>query len=199
MSMASPATSIRAPTQAADGIPRRRFTVDDFHRMAEQGILEPDERIELIGGEIVAMSPTGRFHEVLRSEFFLYWARRSPSHLKVASESPLRLADDTEPVPDLIVFPANLVTPDVRCDTVLLVVEIADSSLTYDSTTKAGIYAANGVREYWVIDAKRRTVKVHRSPDADGYAVTFKVQAGNEAVPEHAPELAVRLSELPTG
>lgn len=193
------AATFRPPTQAADGVPRRRFTVDDFYRMAATGILARDERIELIGGEIVAMSPKGRHHEVVRTELARFWTRQSSQSIKVDAETPLRLSDDTEPLPDIIAYPANLVAPDVRGDTVLLVVEIADSSLAYDSTTKAEVYAASGVREYWVVDAKRRIVKVHREPEADGYAVTFKVGANEQAVPEHAPELAVTLGELASG
>lgn len=189
-------TSFGNHIQAVDGVSRRLFTVNDYYRMGEVGIFKRGERIELIGGEIIAMSPAGRHHEVLRSELLIYWLRRCPPQLKVASESSLRLSDAYEPVPDLYIFPADLVTPDVRGDTVLLVVEIADSSLAYDSTTKATVYAAHGVREYWVIDAKMRTVTVHRRPEANEYAETFKVAAEETASPECAPELAVRLAEL---
>ena len=95
-----------------DGI-RRRFTADEFERMARADILDHDERLELIEGDIHVMSAKGRRHEVLRSELLLAWARR-PSILKIATETPLRLSDHTEPVPDLSVYPRHLVAPDVR-------------------------------------------------------------------------------------
>ncbi len=186
------------PVSRADAAPLpRRFTVDEYRRMAEAGVFRRDERVELIGGEIVAMSPVGRHHEVLRSELLMAWARACPPELKIASESPLRLSESYEPVSDIYVLPADLLTPDARAGAVLLVVEIADSSLAYDTTTKAEVYAAHGVREYWVIDAKRRAVKVHRHPEPGGYATTFKIESGAQAVPDLAPSLAIRISDLP--
>lgn len=195
----SPSAGAVASSSSRAPVHLRRFTADDFERMAEAGVFRRGEKVELIAGEIVAMSPVGRHHEVMRSELLIYWQRRCPPHLKVATESPLRLASDYKPYPDLMVFPANLVTPDVRGDTAVLVAEVSDTSLAYDTTTKAPGYAANGVREYWVIDAKLRSVKVHRHPEPDGYATTFKVAAENIATPELAPELAVRLADLVSG
>lgn len=87
----------------------------------------------------------------------------------MASESPLRLNDQTEPVPDIMVHSANLVSPDVRVDSVLLVVEVAESSLGYDLKRTAAVCAANGVPEYWVINARDLVTRVHRGPSVDGY------------------------------
>ncbi|MGH6815786.1 MAG: Uma2 family endonuclease [Hyphomicrobiaceae bacterium] len=188
--------SKRLPTQAADGFPRRRWTVAELEKMIAAGILQEDERIELVGGEVVAMSPKGRRHEVLRTELLVYWARVLPADLKIASETPLRLGDDTEPEPDLIVYPSTLLAPDLAAATVLLVVEVADSSLIYDLRAKAPIYAASGVPEYWVINANTLTTRVHRDPRPEGYASQTEVSAGGRLVPLLAPGLAVRLDEL---
>lgn len=185
---------------AANGGTRRKFTVDEFERLARQGILDHDERLELIEGDLCVMSPKGRRHEVLRSELYLTWARRL-SNLKIASETPLRLSDDTEPVPDLIVYPSNLVAPDVRADTVLLVVEIADTSLAYDLSRKAAVYAASGVPEYWVINAKTLVTRVHRRPVAGEvadavYEIVMDMSADQAIAPTASPELQVRLADL---
>ena len=115
-----------ATTQVADGLPRRAWTVDEVERMVEMGILCEPEPFELIGGELVAMAPKDRRHEVLRTELALYWGTRLGRELKIASETPLRLGKHDAPEPDLIVFPASLLAPDVRADTVLLVVEVAE-------------------------------------------------------------------------
>ena len=177
---------------------KRRFTVDEFERMGTAGIFGPDERVELLAGEIYRMSPAGRFHEVLRTELCLHWSQLSVGQaFKIASEMPLRLSSDFEPVADIVVYPHTLLSPDVRGPTALLVVEIADSSFESDRTFKAAAYAAGGVREYWVINARTREIYAHRMPSFDGYRYTFEVTARDTATPELVPELAVRLADLP--
>ena len=186
-----------ATTQVADGLPRRAWTIDEVERMVEVGILCEPEPFELIGGELVAMAPKDRRHEVIRTELLLYWARRMGSDLKVASEAPLKLGKHDAPEPDLIVFPASQLAPDVRADTVLLVVEVANSSLPKDLTTKAPRYAAAGVREYWVINARTHVTTVFREPRPTGdYAHREERQPTEMLVPTLVPSLAVRLADL---
>ena len=190
-----------ATTQVADGLPRRAWTIDEVERMVEVGILREPEPFELIGGELVAMAPKDRRHEVLRTELALYWAdRRRAQNLKIASETPLRLGKHDAPEPDLIAFPEGLLAPDVRADTVLLVVEIADSSLLADLNTKASRYAASGVREYWVINARSLVTRVFLEPRQTGeYGYRHEFQADDMLVPMLVPSLAVRLADLGLG
>jgi Uma2 family endonuclease len=191
------ASAESATTQVADGLPRRAWTVDEVERMVEVGILREPEPFELIGGELVAMAPKDRRHEVLRTELALYWGDRRARDFKIASETPLRLGQHDAPEPDLIVFPASLLAPDVRADTVLLVVEVADSSLPVDLSTKAPRYAASGVSEYWVINARNLVTTVHREPRPNGEYVHRKEHEATEVlVPSLAPSLAVRLADL---
>jgi Uma2 family endonuclease len=186
-----------ATTQVADGLPRRAFTVDEVERMVEYGILSEPEPFELIGGELVAMAPKDRRHEVLRTELARYWSDRRGRDLKVDSETPLRLGKHDAPEPDIIVYPATLKAPDVRAGTVLLVVEIADSSLPKDLTTKAPRHATAGVREYWVIDARTHATTVFRDPRPTGeYAHRQEHKTTEKLVPTLAPSLAVRLADL---
>jgi Uma2 family endonuclease len=189
-----------ATTQVADGLPRRAWTVDEVERMVEVGILREPEPFELIGGELVAMAAKDRRHEVLRTELALYWGTRLGGDLKIASETPLRLGKHDAPEPDLIAFPASLFAPDVRADTVLLVVEIADTSLVGDLNTKAPRYAASGVRDYWVINARSLITTVFREPRQNGeYAYRQEFEARDMLVPTLAPSLAVRLADLRLG
>jgi Uma2 family endonuclease len=184
----------------ADGLPRRAFTVDEVERMVEHGVLCEPEPFELIGGELVAMAPKDRRHEVLRTELALYWSDRRGRDLKIVSECPLRLGKHDAPEPDLIVFPASLLAPDVRADTVLLVVEVANSSLPKDMHLKAPRYAAAGVREYWVIDARSLATTVHRDPQPNGeYAHRKEHVASETLTPMLAPALAVRIADLGLG
>ena len=177
--------------------PHRRFTVDEFEQMGAAGIIGPDERVELIAGEIYVMSPVGRFHEVLRAYLAHHWTKRAPDAVLVMPEMQLRLSDYHQPVVDIGVLPFAILPPDARGPDMLLVVEIADSSLKMDTTIKAAAYAAGGVREYWVINARTRSTLIHRDPTADGYTSITEQAPGAKLTPHLAPELTIRLTDLP--
>ena len=108
---------------------RRLWTAQDLLLMDQAGILHPDERVELIAGEVYHLAPKGIRHEVLRNELVLYWADRRPKDVKFAEEPPLRLDDHNEPQPDIILFPADLRVHEVRGDSVLLVVVSAGDKI----------------------------------------------------------------------
>ena len=183
-------------TQAGDGLPRRKWSVHDIERMLEAGILQEGERFELIGGDLVAMSAKGNHHETLKIALCDFFHGAKPLSVQVAQETPFRLADHDEPEPEFIVYPRAIKPRDVRGDTVLLVVEVADSSLGIDLGRKAKLYAGFGVREYWVINAVRRLTTVHREPDPAGYASVVEVAGSERLVPLLVPALAVRLDDL---
>ena len=164
--------------------------------MVATGIISEDEQFELIGGEVVPMSPKGRRHEILRSELTFRMTRQAPASIRVAGEAQFNLTDDTYVVADILVYPAIIKVPDVRGQSALLVVEIADSSLAFDLDTKASVYAAHGVREYWVINAKTLATRIHRAPAVSSYSDAHEVPADARLVPEAAPELAACLGEL---
>ena len=130
-----------------EGVAPRKWTGDEVLAMVRAGILREGDRVELLAGEIIALPPKGARHEIMRNELATFWSDRRPKDVKLAHEPSLHLSPHNEPEPDIILFPASMRVPDVRGDTVLLVVEISDSSLSYDLTVKAPIYAAFGVRE----------------------------------------------------
>lgn len=183
-------------TQAADGMPRRCFSVAEIEEMVRVGIIDADERFELIGGEVVPMSPKGARHEWIKIELNRFFQRAAPDHLAVAPETTLRLDRHTFVEPDFCVFRRDLPLSALDGGAVLLAVEIADSSLSYDKGRKIGVYAAYGVREVWVLDAKRATIWVHRRLGAQGYAEIREYPADVSVAPMLAPELALSLSEI---
>ena len=185
-----------SPTLPA-GVSRRIWTVADLRRLEEAGILRRDERVELIAGEVISMAPKGARHEVLRNELILNWARRLPLEIKFAEEPPLTLDDHYEPEPDIILFPAALKLHQVRGDNVLLVVEIADSSLKWDMETKSKVYASYGVVEYWAVNALTLETTAHLEPGKDGYGAVRTNAATDVVVPSRVPQLAVRMADLP--
>jgi len=187
-------------TTAAEGIPRRRFTVAELERMVAAGILLEDERIELIGGEVVPMSPKGNRHEILKTALNVHWARELPTDLMFTTETTFRLSEDTYLEPDFVFYPKAIGLKGLTAATARLVVEIADTSLAYDLGRKAGLYAAFGIAELWVINAVTLQTRVHRDPTKTGSGSAYRsvtdVHASQRMVPESVPALAVVLSEL---
>jgi Uma2 family endonuclease len=190
-----PPTSPRT-TRAADGLPRWRWTTAELLRMVELGVIDTDARIELIGGEIVPMSPKGRLHEVLADELARHWSSKLTPDIWISVERQFNLDESTYTDPDILVRPADIKSYDVRGDMALLVVEAADSSLEKDLGTKARLYASFGVREYWVINALTKTTHVHRSPAPNGYLDIRDLPSAELLTPLLVPQLAVRLADL---
>jgi Uma2 family endonuclease len=207
--MCSSATRPPLATRAED-LPRRRFTVAELERMTEAGVLPEDDRFELIGGEVVPMSPKGVRHETLKMLLNRRWAKAAPDDLEFIQETTFRLGKDTFFEPDFVVWPcgrrdaprsAVQASENLRAlngKSVLLVVEVSDSSLAYDLGRKAGVYARFGVREMWVIDASRLTVRVHLDPDeALGRYRGVSDHGAHETVtPKFAPDLTLRLADF---
>jgi Uma2 family endonuclease len=185
------------PTQAAEGLPRRPFSVADVERMVEVGLIHPDERLEIIGGEIVPMSPKGNRHEAIKVELAMFWGKACPEGFAFAPETGLRLTKFTYLEPDFVIFGRKVALAALRGPDILLAVEVADSSLDYDLGRKSLIYAEHGVCELWVIDAARRITHVLRDPGPDGYSLKRVRTAAERLEPSHAPaEFAFALDEL---
>ena len=194
-----PQTKVRT-TQFADGLPRRCWTVAEIAKLWNLGIFggvdRPHERFELFQGEIVPMSPKGLRHELIKIRLSDFWYRNRSTPYTIAAETPLTLRDDTQPQPDLVVLPANFLSQGITPGTVLLVVEIADTSLAKDTRYKAGIYASAGVRDYWVINAATLVTTVFRDPTEKGYQSRAEFTPDQTLTPLDAPELALALNDL---
>jgi Uma2 family endonuclease len=187
----------RSTTRAADGLPRWRWTVAEIEKMSADGYFHDEERFELVGGEIVPMmAAKGRRHELIRGELAFRYSRLAPPDVFVVSEPQFNLTDDTYLNPDILVHPAAIKTPDVRGGDVLLVVEVADTSLRYDVNTKAPIYATHGVREYWVINAATLATLVHREPSGTKYGNVSEIAPDARLVPALVPSFAISLNAL---
>ena len=177
----------------------RRFTVDEYYKMAEAGILGEDDRVELIEGEIVEMAPIGPLHadavEDLAELFVLRFADRA----KVRSQNPVRLSQILEPEPDLVLLRPRddfYASDDATFEDVLLIVEVADSSIQYDRQVKAPLYARSGVPEYWIVDLTRDHVAVHRDPTDAGYATTRVFRRGETINPTVFPDLRIAVEDI---
>ncbi|MBB4004110.1 Uma2 family endonuclease [Aurantimonas endophytica] len=181
-------------TRAAEGLPRRRFTVAEIEAFVETGVIPEEERFELIGGEIVPMSPKGMTHERIKMWLNEQLVRNLPAQFATNPETTFRLADDTFLEPDFVVFERAAGLERLDGATCLLAIEIGLSSLSYDRGRKAEIYAAFGIRELWVIDGRRLETRVFREPGAEGYRVVSDVEAGEALEPLEVPGFMVRLA-----
>ena len=183
-------------TRAAEGLPRRRFTVAEIESFVEAGVIPEKERFELIGGEIVPMSPKGMRHERIKMWLNETLVRNLPRSFATNPETTFRLSEDTFLEPDFVVFERTSGLEGLAGGTCLLAIEIGVSSLTYDRGRKAEIYAAFGVRELWVIEGRRLQTRVFRSPEGDGYASVRDVAADETLEPLGVPGFALRLNEF---
>ena len=176
--------------------PPRKYTIADIFHLIDEGLIDHQARFELIDGVIVHMSPKGRHHEIMRETFARWLKEPWAQAFNTLQEHTLQLEDGLMLEPDFVVYDAtrfiadaNLTGADLR-----LVIEVAHSSLAYDLNTKALLYAAQGVNEYWVIDAVKRTARIHCGPGAQGWTDVRDVPAGEAFAPLCAPEASLRLA-----
>jgi Uma2 family endonuclease len=186
----------RLATQAAEGLPRWRWTVAELERIAEAGFFTEYDEFELLGGEMVPMSPEGNRHAIIRGILTLRFSQMASKDLMVISEPQFNLSRDTYLKPDILVHPIVIKTPHLRPDDALLLVEIADTSLRYDIKTKMPRYAEHAVPEYWVIHAATLMTTLYRQPVGNGYSFVEEVSPDARLVPSLVPGLAVTLNAL---
>ncbi|MDQ2785314.1 MAG: Uma2 family endonuclease [Chloroflexota bacterium] len=171
-------------------IERYQFTVADYERMGEIGILTEDDRVELIAGEIVRMSPIGRRHvqAVNRLGHLLYAV--VGSDLTVSTQNPIQIGLRDEPQPDLAVLrgPGKGL---VDAAAVLLVIEVADSSREYDRTTKLPCYAAAGIPEAWLVDLVNGVIERYSEPRNRNYRVAMFAHVGESLTSTVLPALTI--------
>jgi Uma2 family endonuclease len=163
------------PSPSPFGTRRYRFTPELFERLGELGLFR-DQRVELIGGEIVQMAPVGPEHSVCKTYSASSWQRRTQPKWHVRVEDPLRIGD-SEPFPDIAIVPGK--PSDYRQHhptTALLVIEIADTSLEYDRTEKMSLYAAAGIPEYWIVNLVERCLEVYREPVSPAEGTAFNAR-----------------------
>lgn len=180
-------------------VARRRFTVEDYHRMAETGILCRADRVELIDGEVVEMSPIGPGHGFWVAVLVRRLVGDLPERAVVWIQTSIRLDWHHEPEPDLAVlrppatrYRSRLPGP----EDILLLIEVADTSLAYDREVKLPLYARLGIPEVWIADVEGETVEVYRVPAPGGYPAVARVGRGGLLIPQAFPDIALAVDDL---
>ena len=173
-------------------VTRHRFTTDEYHKMGETGIFHEDDRVELVEGEIVEMTPIGTRHAETVTKLNMIFARHTTSRYDVSVQNPIVLGAHDEPQPDLALLRldrnrARLPHP----EDVLLVVEVSDTTLRYDRETKLPLYARSGVPEAWLVDLQNGIVELHSEPSPEGYKLVRKFDRTETVTSTTAPEVSI--------
>ena len=156
-----------------------RMTVDDYHRMGEAGILGPELHTELIEGEIVEMPPIGHLHGGTVKFLVNRLTQAVGERVVVSVQDPIRLDNHSEPQPDIALLRPKADfyrTAHPRPGDILLVIEVADTTLRYDRDVKLPLYAKVGIPEAWLVDLQGRRLTVYRNPGADAYGEILPVE-----------------------
>jgi Uma2 family endonuclease len=178
---------------------RRLFTVEEYERMAETGIFDEDDRLELIEGEVVRMAAIGNRHSTCVRRLDHLFSTRLGERVLVDTQNPLRLGDLSEPQPDVVLLRPRTdfyASGTPTAEDVLLLVEVAESSLAYDRQTKIPLYAAQGIAEVWLVDLTAGAVEVFRDPSPAGYREVLRLKRGEEVAPLAFPDLALSVEDL---
>ena len=177
---------------------RRRFTVEEYYAMAEVGILAPDERVELLAGEIFTMAPIGSKHAYCVTQFAEAFFEALGRRITLRVQNPIRLAQGNEPEPDIAVLfrkGDGYVSEHPGPEDVILLIEVADSSVGFDRRNKLPMYAMHGIPEVWLSDINARSVEVYDDPMAGGYERMRVFGPGDTLSPAAFPDVAIRVAD----
>ena len=178
---------------------RRLFTVDEYERMVEIGILTRQDHVELIHGEIVEMTPISQAHFAAVTALNALFVERLGRRAVVGPSGSLRASPHSMPEPDLMLLVPRADfyrEAPIRPEDVLLVIEVADTSLRYDREVKVPLYASAGVREYWIVDIAGHRVEIYRGPAAARYLRVGHAGPGMPFAPEAFPDAVLTVADI---
>jgi Uma2 family endonuclease len=179
---------------------KRLFTRDEYYAMAKAGILKPEDRVELIEGEIYSMHPIGSRHAgciTLLNDLLAVLAVQG--EVSISPQNPVHLNDFSEPRADLAVVQrrlAGLSTANPTSDDVYFLIEVADSNLTHDQQTKIPLYARCGILEAWLVDLTQNILEVHRNPTPAGYQSVQSFRQGDRIAPQAFPDFEIAVESI---
>jgi Uma2 family endonuclease len=176
----------------------RKFKVAEFYKLAEVGILSEDDRVELLNGQIMLMAPIGENHRTVVDALAEIFTDQRQARFRVGVQNPLRIDDENEPQPDLVLYDRAVVARHPTPAETFLVVEVADASLSYDQQSKIPVYAVAGIKEVWIVDLIRNCIHTYRDPESGrrDYVTVSVLDRLTWVSPRDFPDVRVRLAEL---
>ncbi len=180
--------------------PIRRLTVEEYHTLAEVGVLHEDDRVELINGQLIDMLPIGPFHSGSTKRLLRLFERSSRDRWITSIQDPVALGPHDEPQPDLMLLrpePDFYSTRHPGAADVFLLVEISDSTLIVDRQEKLPLYARSGIPEVWIVNLPEHVIEVYRQPAPSGsYSEQQKVHPGESLAPAAFPDAVIDTAAL---
>lgn len=178
-------------------MPRHRFTTEDYEQMIAMGILDEDDRVELIDGEIITMSPIGPLHVdtvMLLTELL---AQQVAGLARISVQNPVQLPNNSQPQPDITLvrydrYRGRLPVP----DDIFVVIEVSDSTLAFDRDTKLPLYAAAGIPEAWLVGLTSGVIERHAQPGSAGYRTILRAGRGEELTSLTLPAVTVAVDAI---
>ncbi len=160
---------------------RRKFTIEQYHKMVESGILTEDDRVELIRGEIIDMSPIGTKHAACVKRLNKLLSQKLRDRVLIAIQDPVELNDNSEPQPDVALLKPRddfYATAHPQPQDIFLLIEVSDSTVVYDREVKIPLYAEANIIEVWLVNINEQIVEVYQQPTAAGYQLMQKFTRG---------------------
>lgn len=178
---------------------KRKFSVLEYNQMPQAGILKENERVELIRGEIVNMSPIGRHHAACVNRLNQLFSQRLSDRVIVAAQNPVELDDYSEPEPDIALLEPKAdfyESGHPKPGEIFLIVEVGDSTIKYDREVKIPLYAEDNIIEVWLVDINEQCLEVYRQPTAGGYGQVQKLRRGQSLSIQQFPGINLKVDEI---
>ncbi len=179
-------------------LPRRALSVEDYHRMGEVGLFAPEERLELIHGDLVTMAPIDGPHMHLVNVLAQFFSMKVGRSAVVSVQNPIGVSPDSEPQPDIVLLRpecwGRATVPSAK--DVLLVIEVADTTLARDREIKIPLYARHGIPEAWLFDVAGGGATKYREPSSEGYRTALSQAKDAIISPQQKPDVAISLAEV---
>ncbi|MGD1712289.1 Uma2 family endonuclease [Dapis sp. BLCC M172] len=178
---------------------RRLFTVDEYYKMLEAGVFTENERVELIRGEIINMSPMGIRHSACVKPLAELFILRLAKTVTVGIQDPVRLNNTSEPQPDVSLLqrrPDFYETQQPQPEDVFLLIEVSDTTIKYDREVKISLYAENNIVEVWLVNLTEECLEVYRQPIANGYEIVQTFQRGETVTIQALPNVTFTVDEI---
>ena len=177
----------------------RKFTVEEYYRMAEVGILRPDERVELINGEVIVMAPIGNPHATGVRRIERVFSQTAGSSVTISGQNPVLIGERSTPQPDVAILryrEDDYFGKLPSAEDVLLVIEVSDTSLAYDRNVKVNLYAQANIPETWITNLPEDCIEAFTGPGPNGYTQHTIYQRGDRIAPSTLPGVEFAVEDL---